>query len=131
MVGQSGYDYRVVAHLAKHGISYIGKNTNANTISHYVPRDAKNLDACVADMRNAFPNAVVNTCPMTLVSAIGSNMKVPGFLSKAANALAESSINILAIGQTIRQVNMQFVVAEEDFEKAIKALHRGLVEQAK
>jgi len=131
MVGQSGYDYRVVAHLAKHGISYIGKNTNANTISHYVPRDVKGLDACVADLKATFPNAIVSTLPITLISAIGSNMKVPGFLSKAANALAAEGINILAIGQTVRQVNMQFVVADEDFEKAIRALHRGLVESVK
>jgi len=129
MVGQSGYDHKVVGYLAKHGISYIGKNTNANTITHYVSRDVPGLDACVADMRKAFEHADVNTYPMTLVSAIGSNMKVPGFLSKAANALAEAQINILAIGQCMRQVNMQFVIADEDFENAIKALHRGLVER--
>jgi aspartate kinase len=55
-------------------------------------------------------------------------MKVPGFLSKTANALAEAEINILACDQCMRQVNMQFIVDESEFELAIKALHRGLIE---
>ncbi len=130
MVGQSGYDYQLLKFFAENRVSYVGKNTNANTITHYVPAGSKNVETCLSGIRQAFPNAQVTTHKMSMVSAIGSNMKVPGFLSRAANALAEAGINILAIGQCMRQVNMQFVVAPEDFDGAIKALHRGVVEQA-
>lgn len=128
MVGQSGYDFRLLESLAKYRISYIGKNTNANTITHYVPGSARGLQECVDELRASFDKAVVNTYPVTMVSAIGSNMKVPGFLSKAADALAKANINILAMGQCMRQVNMQFIVSEDDFDRSIKALHKGLVE---
>lgn len=128
MVGQSGYDHRLLSHFANHKISYIAKNTNANTITHYVPAKAKNLDRCLADIKAAQPGADVRTVPMTIVSVIGSNMNVPGFLAKAAGALAQAGINILAMGQCMRQVNMQFIVRDEDFENAIIALHRALVE---
>jgi aspartate kinase len=57
-------------------------------------------------------------------------MKVPGIMSKAARALAEAGINILAVDQCMRQVNMQFIVDEKDFDTALIALHRGLVESA-
>lgn len=128
MVGQSGYDCDLMSYLKKYDISYVAKNTNANTITHYVPQNYKNLDSCLADIRKAFPSAEIRTVPVAIVSAIGCYMKVPGFLAKAANALAQSNINILALDQCMRQVNMQFIVAEDDFVPAIQALHHGLVE---
>ena len=57
-------------------------------------------------------------------------MKLPGFLYRAAKALAEAEINVLALDQCMRQVNMQFVIERGDFEKAQIALHRELVENA-
>ena len=129
MVGQSGFDYRLLSFFAKYDISYITKNTNANTITHYVPKESKSLENCISDLREAFPSAEIREYEVGIVCAIGSNMKVPGFLAKAANALSAANINILAIDQCMRQVNMQFIVREEDFDAAIKALHKGLVEK--
>lgn len=129
MVGQSGYDYRLLHCFKKYGISYITKNTNANTITHYVPDTVKDLDKCVHDLEENLPSARVTVSKVAIVSAIGSNMKFPGFLSKTANALAEAEINILACDQCMRQVNMQFIVDGEQFEAAIIALHRGLIEK--
>ena len=128
MVGQSGYDFRLLSHLAEFGISYIAKNTNANTITHYVPAKSKGVDACVAAMRAAYPNAEVKTDMVCIVSAIGSNMKSPGMLATAANILAKADVNILAVDQCMRQVNMQFILDDEDYDRSIIALHRGLIE---
>jgi len=66
--------------------------------------------------------------PVAIVSVIGTNMALPGFLSRAANALATEGINVLGLGQAMRQVNMQFIVRREDFEPAQTALHREFVE---
>ena len=49
-------------------------------------------------------------------------------LSKAVSALAAQNINVLAMHQSMRQVDMQFVVNEEDYELAVKSLHACLVE---
>ncbi|MFA7231648.1 MAG: hypothetical protein WC071_10295, partial [Victivallaceae bacterium] len=59
-----------------------------------------------------------------------SNMKIPGFLSRATKALADANINILALDQCMRQVNMQFVLERENFKAAQVALHKEFVEKA-
>ena len=128
MVGTSGYDHRLLDSFAKYNVSYIAKNTNANTITQYVSEKSKNLQPCLADLRANFPGAKISTREVAIIAVIGSNMKIPGFLSRAAKALAEANINVLALDQCMRQVNMQFIIDRADFEIAQKALHKELVE---
>ena len=128
MVGGVGYDHRLTEFLARNGINYIAKNTNANTITHYSPQKSKNIEACMAEMRKAFVHATVTGTPVAVVSVIGTNMKIPGFLAKAAKALYEADINVLALDQVMRQVNIQFIVSRDDFKKAQIVLHREFVE---
>ena len=71
----------------------------------------------------------MKTVDVALVAAIGSNMSFPGLLAKASGNLANAGINILAIDQCMRQVNMQFIIQVNDFENAVKALHAGIVEE--
>ena len=129
MVGASGYDYQVLKHFANNKLSYIAKNTNANTITHYVSERNDNLKQCVAELEADFPNARVTTREVAIIAVIGSNMKIPGFLSRAATALADSGINVLALDQCMRQVNMQFIIDRDKFKEAQIALHRELVEK--
>lgn len=65
---------------------------------------------------------------MALVSAIGTNMADTWVLPTAVNALANAGVEILGLHKCMRQVDIQFVVEEEDFQKAIIALHKNLVE---
>ena len=129
MVGEAGYDYNVLAGFARNKISYIAKNTNANTITHFVSEKEKNLPKCLKELRERFPAADISTREVAIVSVIGTNMKLPGFLYRAAKSLAEAKINVLALDQCLRQVNMQFIIDRGDFETAQKALHRELVEK--
>ncbi len=129
MVGEPGYDYRIMESFHSHKISYIAKNTNANTITHYVSERSKALDDCLAELAQRFPEAAIRTVDVAIIAVIGSNMKIPGFLSRAAKALADAKINILALDQCMRQVNMQFIVSRDDFKAAQVALHRELVEK--
>ena len=129
MVGASGYDYQVLKHFAKNKLSYIAKNTNANTITHYVSERNDHLKQCVDELKADFPNARVTTKEVAIIAVIGSNMKIPGFLSRAATALASSGINVLALDQCMRQVNMQFIIDRDKFKEAQIALHRELVEK--
>ena len=128
MVGGVGYDHRLTEFLVRNGINHIAKNTNANTITHYIPQKSKNIEACMAEMRKAFVHATVTGTPVAVVSVIGTNMKIPGFLAKAAKALYEADINVLALDQVMRQVNIQFIVSRDDFKKAQIVLHREFVE---
>lgn len=129
MVGESGYDYTVLESLASHKISYIAKNTNANTITHYISEKCKGLNRCLDELKDRFPGAAITTRQVAIIAVIGSNMKIPGFLSRAAKALADAKINILALDQCMRQVNMQFIIERDKFEAAQIALHRELVEK--
>ena len=129
MVGEPGYDYRLTRHLAEYHVNYIAKTTNANTITHFVPEKSKMLDECVESIQKEFPTADIRLVKLGIVSVIGSNMRIPGFLSRAASALYDAGINVHALDQTLRQVNIQFVVERQDFEEAQIVLHREFVEK--
>jgi aspartate kinase len=61
-----------------------------------------------------------------MVCLIGSNIDQPGLLAKAAGALAQQGINIKSAGFALRKVNIQFLIAREDFREAIIALNQTL-----
>lgn len=130
MVGKPGYDHYMLQSFVDFGISYIAKTTNANTITHFVPGKKTALENCLENIRKRLPNATVIRFPVAIVAAIGSNMKIPGFLARAAKTLYSHNINVLALCQSPRQVNMQFVIDRRDFEAAQKVLHEEFVENA-
>ncbi|MDD5697024.1 MAG: aspartate kinase [Victivallaceae bacterium] len=128
MVGVSGYDYRLLKSFADCNINIIAKNTNANTITHYISEKNPELDKCVAGLEKTFPAAKISLYQVAIVAVIGSNMNIPGFLSRAAGALFHQNINVLALTQCMRQVNMQFIIDRSRFDEAQIALHREFVE---
>ncbi|MCF6176423.1 MAG: aspartate kinase [Victivallaceae bacterium] len=128
MVGESGYDYRLLRSFTKCGISYIEKNTNANTITHLIPQKSKKLDECIGMIKKDFPGAKVSVKEVAVVAVLGSNMKIAGFLSRAADALAKANINVLSLSQSMRQVNIQFIIQRQEFNDAQIALHHEFVE---
>ncbi len=122
------YDHSIISIFKQLNVSTIAKDVNANTITHYVDADSSNLKHITAQLEGRYPDAEISQRTVAIVSAIGSDMQVPGMLSKTVNALAEQSISILAIHQSMRQVDMQFIIDERDYETAVKSLHRCLVE---
>ncbi len=123
MVGTVGFDLELMEVFRKHGISYILKATNANSISHVV-WEREITSAFVEELENAYE--VVTTVPMAMVCAIGSNMAIPGVLARAAQVLADNHINVNCVSQSYRQVNMQFVIDRASYEKAVVALNKAL-----
>jgi aspartate kinase len=43
-------------------------------------------------------------------------------------AVASENISVLAVHQSMRQVDMQFIVSELDYDATVKSLHTALVE---
>lgn len=123
MVGEVGFDLRIMQVLAKHQVSYISKATNANTIAMIIA-DRDCSPALLGDLRDKFES--VSSRPVAIVCAIGSNIGQPGILAKAAQSLAVNDINILAVSQTPRQTNMQFIIERTQFAQAQRALHQAL-----
>ncbi|WP_041278220.1 aspartate kinase [Desulfotalea psychrophila] len=126
MVGEVGFDMKIMEVLSAHQVSYINKATNANTIGVIV-YDNDCTEELLRDLRAEFE--LVTDMHTAIVCAIGSNIAKPGILAKATNALATSHINILAVSQTSRQTNMQFIINREHFKEAQRVLHAALCEE--
>ena len=125
MVGESGFDLKIMQILFSFGVSYISKVTNANTIGIIV--DEKDCTpVLIKKLEEHFES--VTTRDVAIVSVIGSNIAIPGILARAAEALAKADVNILAVSQTTRQTNMQFIIMRKHFIQAQQALHRSLCE---
>ena len=123
MVGEVGYDLKIMQVLQKHGVSYILKSTNANSIT-MVTWDNTVVAKMVEELKDLFYQVTVK--PVAIVCAMGTNIAHPGFLHAAAKALSDNNINIECFGQSMRQVNMQFVIKRECYSQAVVALNSAL-----
>jgi aspartate kinase len=122
------HDREVVAIIDRFKAHIVSKDTNANTITHYLATNLKTVRRIQAALEERFPEAELNQQKVAIVSAIGSDMQIPGILAKTVQAVAQENISVLAVHQSMRQVDMQFVVNELDYDQTIKSLHAALVE---
>ncbi|MDR0865036.1 MAG: aspartate kinase [Candidatus Symbiothrix sp.] len=123
MVGEVGYDLKLMQIMEKHKVSYILKSTNANSITMVV-WDNHHVHQMLKEMKNLVYQLTVK--PVSIVCAMGTNIAHPGFLYRAAKALSDNKINIECFGQSLKQVNMQFVIARDRYADAVIALNNAL-----
>ncbi|MEZ5610742.1 MAG: ACT domain-containing protein, partial [Rhodocyclaceae bacterium] len=123
MVGTVGFDLGIMEIFRRHKASYILKATNANSIAHLL-WDRSVTRALIDELEANYQ--VVTVKPSAVVCAIGSNISIPGVLARAAQALADAQVNVNCVSQTLRQVNMQFIIEREDYKKAVIALNHSL-----
>lgn len=124
MVGEVGFDLKIMKVFGEYNVSYVSKSTNANTIS-IVVHDKDVTDNLLKSLKDIAE--YVKTIEAAIVCAIGSNMCIPGLLSESANALSKAKINIISMCQSSRQTNMQFVIERGQFDLAQQALHEALI----
>ncbi len=129
MVGQINlYDREALAVLQRFKVRIVAKDINANTITHYLATNLKTMKRVRKALEEIFPDAEINQQKSAIVSAIGSDMQVTGILAQAVSALAKQNINVQAMHQSMRQVDMQFIIDEQDYGIAVQSLHQHLVE---
>ncbi|MFN3572829.1 MAG: aspartate kinase [Phenylobacterium sp.] len=129
MVGVKGYDAGILEVLTRHKVRIVSKASNANTITHHLDANPKQVKRVIAELEERFPNAAISTQKVAIVAAIGSDLNVPGLTSRATVALGEAGVEVLGMQQLSRRVDIQFTVAEDDYAAAVTALHRRLVEE--
>ena len=126
MVGEVGFDMGIMKYFHKHKVSYILKSTNANSITSVIWENEKS-EGLIQELTQNYYR--VTTLPAAIVSVLGTNIALPGFLYKASKALYEKGINIESFGQSLNQVNMQFVIKRDHYEDAVIALNDIFVKQ--
>lgn len=120
MVGEVGFDLSIMEVFRKHKVSYILKATNANSITQVIWEKDKKIELISELESKFFEVTVKNTA---IVCALGTNIAHPGIMAKATSALSDNQINVESLSQSLKQVNMQFVINRPDYQKAIKALN--------
>jgi len=127
-VGEVGFDLAVMQILKKYKTSYILKSTNANSISMVIWEEFKN-HILIKELKTDYKEVTVKK--VAVISIIGSNIAKPGVLAKATAVLAKNRINVDCISQSLRQVNMQFVISRKQYRKAICVLNDILCVETK
>ena len=129
MVGASGYDTEILALMDRFRIPVVTKDVNANTITHYVDASLKKVKRLTRLLEERYPSAMVAVRRVALVSAIGSDLDVPGLLARCVRELSRADISILAVHQNMRAVDIQFLIESGDYERAVCALHECVIEK--
>jgi aspartate kinase len=123
MVGEVGFDLKIMEIFKKYGVSYILKATNANSITQvFWEKDFQ--ESLINELESSFYEVTVKK--VAIVCALGTNIAHPGIMTKAVKSFADNNINIEAVSQSLKQVNMQFVINRADYKKAIIELNRAL-----
>jgi aspartate kinase len=128
MVGDPSYGQKMNDLVFESGVRVLTKDFNANTVTFYLKGNKRRINWLMDRLQANYTSADIRVEKMAMVSAIGSDMKVPGLLTSAASALSDAGVNILSVHQAMRQVDMMFIVADQDYAAAVKALHSGLIE---
>ncbi|GGC98951.1 aspartate kinase [Halopseudomonas salina] len=128
MLGDVAYDIEITKLLKQLKLYVVNKDSDANSITYYASGSRKMINRAARLIEEKYPMAEVHVHNIAIVSAIGSDLKVKGILAKTVAALAAADISIQAIHQSIRQVEMQCIINEDDYDAAVAALHRALIE---
>ena len=123
MVGEVGFDLKIMQIFQKYNISYISKSTAANSITIIIWKKdfSKELEI---ELSNKFYKTLIED--VAIITVIGSNIKNYGILAKTSSILAKSKINIMSISMAMKQVNIQLIIPKENYETAIVILNNGL-----
>ncbi|MGM0585944.1 MAG: aspartate kinase [Pseudomonadota bacterium] len=128
MVGVKGYDARILEALTRHNVRIVSKSSNANTITHYLDANLKQVKRAEAEIKKSCPGAEVTTRKMALVSVIGRSLTGLGAARRGLTALDEAGVQVLALQDNGRAVDVQFLLPKDAETDGIRALHRALVE---
>ena len=130
MVGVKGYDAAILEVLTRHQVRIVSKTSNANTIVHHVEAPLKILRRVEKDLNARYPSARVTSRRASIVSVIGrdlSGLRVP---LNGLQALDAAGIEVISSQDTGRRVDVQFIVAADKMDAAIRALHARFCEDA-
>ncbi|WP_315900544.1 aspartate kinase [Maritimibacter alkaliphilus] len=127
MVGVKGYDAATLEVLKRHKVRIVSKSSNANTITHYVDASLKAMRRVERDLAEIYPSAELSVQSLSIASIIGRDLRGLKVLTRGLDALETAGIEVLAVHQTTRSVDVQFVVPRDALDATVGALHDAVV----
>ncbi|MGF1724336.1 aspartate kinase [Photobacterium nomapromontoriensis] len=129
MVGQvDNVSYDLMQIIADTRVSLVGKEMNANSITYYLGGSTDSLNKVLYKAEKLYPAASIKGRMVALISAIGSQIDTNKTLAKGVLALMNNDVTPVALHSSMRNVNVQFVVNDKEYEQAICALHQEFFE---
>jgi aspartate kinase len=132
MLGIPGIAARVFTAVAEEQINVlmISQSSSEQSICFIVPRDA--AGRAIEALDRAFEYDILRhniehtwaRDDVAIVAVVGERMKgTVGIAARLFGALSESGINILTIAQGSSEHNISLVVADQDVDRAVQAVH--------
>jgi len=128
MMGRPGVAHRIFSTLAREGVNIImiSQGSSEANISLVVEED--HLDTAVRALTPCLSQGIVREVTsdreVIAMAVVGEGMiGTPGTGGRVFSALGRAGINIMMISQGSSEVNISFVVREEDGPAALRVLH--------
>ncbi|NVD06394.1 aspartate kinase [Vibrio sp. JPW-9-11-11] len=125
MVGNvDNVSYDLMEIISDAHVSLIGKEMNANSITYYLGGSSENLNKVLYKAEKKYPQAEIKGRMVALISAIGAQIDTNKALAQGVFALLNQGITPVALHSSMRNVNVQFVVSDKEYQQAIFSLHQ-------
>ncbi|MEF1285805.1 aspartate kinase [Vibrio sp. M250220] len=121
--------YELMEIISDARVSLIGKEMNANSITYYLGGSTESLNKVLYKAEKRYPKASITGRMVALISVIGSQIDTNKTLAKGVLSLMNSDVTPIALHSSMRNVNVQFVVSDSEYQQAIVALHDEFFEK--
>ena len=129
MVGSPGTAAIIFDTLAKNkvNIMMISQGPSESSISMVLNKD--DLGRAITSLELKLLGKVIKHLSIledvSIVAVVGSGMRgIKGIAGKIFTSVAKENVNVIMIAQGSSELNLAFVVKDEDCEKAVKSLHK-------
>ncbi len=128
MVGSPGTAAKIFATLARAGINVMMISQNPSESSITIVVKKTDLDRAVHALEMEHLGKIIKklevTSDVAIVALIGAGMRgTAGVASKVFGATADKRLNVVMITQGSSELNLAFVVGDQDAKTAVRAIH--------
>lgn len=134
MVGVTGISMRLFSALAKENVNVIliSQASSENSISVAIDEHAVDLaeNAIRIEFEKEIATGQINKIELesnlSIVAIVGENMKhTTGIAGKLFSTMGKSGVNIIAIAQGASELNISWVVKNDDLRKTLNVVHES------
>jgi len=124
MIGQPGFLARVLDAFEINATDIDMVSTSESSASLTI-NDAKLIDAIIDELKYLDPKISIKVEEgKSIICVVGEGMKhKPGTSGRLFSALGKAGISVEAISQGASEINITFVVKDDDADNAVRAIH--------